>query len=107
MSSKAGKSGRDRENLSRDWTLKTLAGVIGGFGIGIAASGLLACLTPGPLDAQNKFQVAMWLVPPVWIGVMSASFVFRSGLRAWLWLGGANAFGFAMFALARHFLSAH
>nr|WP_218626747.1 hypothetical protein [Caballeronia sp. dw_276] len=81
-----------------------MAGAAGGFGLGIAASGLLACLTPGPLDAQNKFQVAMWLVPPVWIGAMSVSFVFRSGLRAWLWLGGANALGFAMLALARHFI---
>ena len=104
MTLKTGRSGKKGEITSRDWTLKTLAGVIGGFGLGIAASGLLACLTPGPLDAQNKFQVAMWLVPPVWIGVMSVSFVFRSGLRAWLWLGGANALGFAMLALARHFI---
>jgi hypothetical protein len=92
-----------RETLSRDWLSKTLAGVIGGFGLAIVASGLLACLTPGPLDVPNKFQVAMWLVPPVWIGVMSVGFVFRSGLRAWAWLGGANLAGFAMLALARHF----
>jgi hypothetical protein len=96
---KTGRSG----TLSRDWLSKTLAGVIGGFGLGIAASGLLACLTPGPLDVQNKLQVAMWLVPPVWIGVMSGSFVFRSGLRAGAWLGGANLAGFMMLALARHF----
>lgn len=96
------KTGR-RETLSRDWLSKTLAGVIGGFGLAIAASGLLACLTPGALDEQNKFQVAMWLVPPVWIGVMSGSFVFRSGRRAWIGLAAANALGFAMLALARHF----
>nr|WP_218627144.1 hypothetical protein [Caballeronia sp. dw_19] len=96
------KTGR-RETLSRDWLSKTLAGVIGGFGLAIAASGLLACLTPGALDEQNKFQVAMWLVPPVWIGVMSGSFVFRSGRRAWIALAAVNALGFAMLALARHF----
>jgi hypothetical protein len=45
----------------------------------------------------------MWLVPPVWIGVMSGSFVFRSGRHAWIGLGGANALGFAMLALARYF----
>ena len=94
---------KERNTLSRDWLWKTLAGAIGGFGLAIAASGLLACLTPGALDEQNKFQVAMWLVPPVWIGVMSASFLFRTGLRAWLWLGGANTLGFLMLALARHF----
>jgi len=96
---------KERNTLSRDWLSKTLAGVAGGFGLGIAASGLLACLTPGALDVQNKFQVAMWLVPPVWIGVMSASFMFRSGVRAWAWLGGANVAGFAMLALARHFFT--
>ena len=95
---------KERNTLSRDWLWKTLAGAIGGFGLAIAASGLLACLTPGALDEQNKFQVAMWLVPPVWIGVMSASFMFRTGLRAWVSLGGANALGFVMLALARHFL---
>jgi len=102
---KALRSAKVRNTLSRDWLSKTLAGVIGGFGLAIAASGLLACLTPGALDVQNKFQVAMWLVPPVWIGVMSTSFMFRTGLRAWVWLGGANLLGFAMFALARHFFT--
>jgi hypothetical protein len=45
----------------------------------------------------------MWLVPPVWIGVMSATYLFRTGRRAWIGLGIANASGFAMLALARHF----
>ena len=103
MTLKTARTASERSRLSRNWLSKTLAGVIGGFGLGIAASGLLACLTPGALDVQNKFQVAMWLVPPVWIGVMSASFMFRSGLRAWAWLGGANIAGFAMLAFARHF----
>jgi hypothetical protein len=96
------KTGRP-ETLSRDWLSKTLAGGAGGFGLGIAASGLLVCLTPGSLDVQNKFQVAMWLVPPVWIAVTSATYLFRTGRRAWVGLGSANAFGFAMLALAHHF----
>lgn len=105
MTSKTVRRVNARETLSRDWLSKSLAGVIGGFGLGIAASGLLACLTPGALDEQNKFQVAMWLVPPVWIGVMSGVFMFQSGRRAWAWLGGANALGFALLALARHFFT--
>ena len=105
MTSKIAGVVKARATLSTDWLWKTLAGVIGGFGLGIAASGLLAYLSPGALDEQNKFQVAMWLVPPVWIGVMSGSFAFRSGRRAWIWLGGANALGFALLALARHFFT--
>ena len=96
------KTGR-RETLSRDWLSKTLAGVIGGFGLAIASSGLLACLTPGALDEQNKFQVAMWLVPPVWIGVMSAAFAMPDGRRAWLWLATVNAAAFSLLALIRFF----
>jgi hypothetical protein len=58
---------RGREPLCRDWIGKTLAGVIGGFGLAIALSGLLACLTPGGITVQDKEQVVMWIVPPVWI----------------------------------------
>lgn len=96
---------RGREPVSRDWIGKTLAGVIGGFGLAIALSGLLACLTPGGLAVQDKQQVAMWLVPPVWIGAMSAAFVFRSGTRAWLWLGGAAAVALVCLGLVRQLIS--
>jgi hypothetical protein len=90
--------------IARDWLSKTLAGALGGFGLAIAASGLLALLTPGGLWVANKFQVAMWLVPPVWIGVSGGSFMFASGRRAWCWLGVANAAAFALLAAVRHFL---
>jgi len=79
---------RGREPLSRDWIGKALAGVIGGFGLAIAVSGLFACLTSGGLAVQDKQQVAMWLVPPIWIAAMSAAFAFRTGARAGWWLGG-------------------
>jgi hypothetical protein len=96
---------RGREPLSRDWISKTLAGVICGFGLAIALSGLLACLTPGGLAVQDKQQVAMWLVPPVWIAAMSVAFAFRSGTRAWLWLGGAGVVAFAWLGVVRQFIS--
>jgi hypothetical protein len=93
-----------RGSIERDWLTKTLAGTVGGFGLGIATSALLAGLAPGGLAIPNKFQVAMWLVPPVWIGVIAASFMFRSGMRASAWLGGANLAAFALVAACQHFL---
>lgn len=95
---------RQRQSASRDWVSKSVAGAFGGFGLAIALSGWFVLLTPGAPDAQNKFQVAMWLVPPVWIGAMSAVFALRDGRRAWTWFGGANVVAFLLLALARHFL---
>lgn len=91
-------------SIERDWLTKTLAGTVGGFGLGIAASALLACLSPGGLAMPNKFQVAMWLVPPVWIPVIAGSFMFRSGVRACVWLGAANVAAFALVAACRHII---
>lgn len=72
-----------------DWWAKTLAGVLLGFSLAILASGLLSRYLPiQPLQAGA--QLAMWLVPAVWLAVLSGCFFFRSGLRAWGWLGAAN-----------------
>lgn len=43
----------------------------------------------------------MWLVTPIWLTVLSLVFLFASGRRAWLWLGGANALVFGALALLR------
>lgn len=91
--------------IQRDWFSKTLAGVVLGFGLAIAVSGLFAWLTPGGAMHPNKFQATMWLTAPVWSGVLSLVFLFRSGARAWLWLGSANALAFAALAACRHYLS--
>lgn len=73
-----------------DWWSKTLAGTLLGFTLAVALSGLFAWIGPGGPAAMNKYQFNMWLVPPLWLAVVSFCFLFRSGLRAWLWLGGAN-----------------
>jgi hypothetical protein len=96
---------RNGDTLSRHWLGKTLAGVVCGFVLGVAAGGLLACLAPGGFYAPSKPQIAMWLVPPVWVAVMASAFAFRSGARAWLWLGGASAIALVCLVMARHLVS--
>ena len=72
-----------------DWVSKTLAGLLLGFSLAIITSGLLMTQLQGmPLPVSG--QLAMWLVPPVWLGVLSCVYFFSSGLRAWAWLLGAN-----------------
>ncbi len=87
-----------------DWASKSVAGTVLGFGLAVGLVGLFAWVGPGGLRAVNKFQFNMWLVPPLWLGILSASFLFRSGLRAWMWLGGANVLAHAALYACRHLL---
>ncbi|MFT3776744.1 MAG: hypothetical protein QM772_00465 [Ottowia sp.] len=83
-----------------DWVSKTLAGLLLGFTLAIICSGLLAARLAGmPLPVSG--QLAMWLVPPVWLGVLSGVYFFSSGLRAWAWLAAANALALGLLWLAR------
>ena len=70
--------------------LGDLAGLLLGFSLANIASGLLMTrLRDVPLEVSG--QLAMWLVPPVWLLALSLVYFFSSGLRAWAWLLGANA----------------
>ncbi|MEF3367604.1 hypothetical protein V3H18_13775 [Methylocystis sp. 9N] len=91
--------------IRRDWLSKTSAGTILGFTLALAISGLFARLGPGGFTTPNKYQLVMWLIAPVWLGVLSFCFLFQSGKRAWLWLGAANALAYAGLLACRHFLS--
>ncbi|BCN36980.1 hypothetical protein ALDI51_02990 [Alicycliphilus denitrificans] len=78
------------EPIRPDWVSKTLAGLLLGLSLAFTASALLMTQLRGmPLAVSG--QLAMWLVPPVWLGVLSSVYFFRNGLRAWAWLLGANA----------------
>lgn len=82
---------------SRHWFGKTSAGVVLGFGLSLALSGLFAWLGPDGIDGGGgKTQFNMWLIAPLWAGVLSAVYLFRDSLRAWLWLGAANALAFGL-----------
>jgi hypothetical protein len=83
-----------------DWVSKTLAGLLLGLSLALICSGLLAsALTGMPLPVSG--QLLMWLVPPVWLGVLSGVYFFSSGLRAWLWLGGVNVLALGIWWLVR------
>lgn len=93
----------DRERLqSRHWFGKGTAGLVLGLGLALALSGLFAWWGPGGIDAGGgKIQFNMWLVAPIWCGVLSFVFLFRTSVRAWTWLGLANALAFGALWLVR------
>ncbi|MGF6770014.1 phage shock protein PspC (stress-responsive transcriptional regulator) [Paraburkholderia sp. GAS199] len=88
-------------SIERGLLLKFVAGVIGGLGLAIACSALFVRLSPGGLTAASKFHVAMWIVPPLWIAVASAAFLFRSSARAFAVLALVNVAAFALVLLCQ------
>ncbi|MGJ7546615.1 hypothetical protein [Variovorax sp. LT1R16] len=91
-----------RPRTRAEWLWQSAAGTVLGFTLAIALSGLFAWLGPGGLAPLNKYQFNMWMVPPLWLGVLSAVFLFPSGAAAWGWLGAANLLTFgALLAVQR------
>lgn len=92
----------ERSGASRlEWLSKTVAGTVLGYGLALALSGLFAWWGPGGIDPLNKYQFTMWIVPPLWLGMLSAVFLFRTAAQAWLCLAAANGVAFGALALAR------
>jgi hypothetical protein len=78
-----------RADLLRHWLAKGLAGLIPGLAVAIGVSGLFVWAGPGAPEASGRYLVMMWAVVPVWMLILTFCFLFRSGWRAWAWLGGA------------------
>lgn len=78
---------------------RCFAGTLFGFTLAAALPALLMRLLPGG---------GAWLIPllilffPLWIAFMAGAYAARSGARAWLALGGANAAAFLALWLVPH-----
>ncbi len=88
---------KPRNDLGKGWLGKTLAGTFCGLAIALVASGFFLLPDTKYNTVFDKYQIAMWMVPPIWLAVLSFCYLFRDALRAWLWLGGASVVGFALF----------
>jgi len=82
---------KSEELSSRNWAGKVAAALVPGF----TASLALTCLYLQLAGVQDSFmsahgQIAMWAMAPLWSGILSSCFLFRTGLRAWSWLLLAN-----------------
>ncbi|MCL1122464.1 hypothetical protein N7V09_00105 [Shewanella seohaensis] len=77
----------EQDKLQPDWWTKSLAGLVLGFTLALGLVGLFAWFGPGGIDADTKVQVNMWLITPIWLLILSFSFLFKTGLRAIGYLG--------------------
>jgi hypothetical protein len=91
---------------SRHWLGKTMAGLLLGYALSLAFSGLFALLTPGGLGGEGKIQVVMWTIAPAWATVLGFVYLFRDSRSAWLWLGGATALAWALLWLLKVWMGA-
>jgi hypothetical protein len=89
-----------KHKVSGHWIGKTTAGLVCGFVLALASSGLLVRFAPGSSGDAAKAESAMLSVPLVWTAVFAGAYLFRSGLRAWLCLGAASVMTLALFEIS-------
>ncbi|TCV92823.1 hypothetical protein EC912_106162 [Luteibacter rhizovicinus] len=79
---------------------RCFAGILLGLPLSIA---LIACaIWAWPGSSESVVMPFLILFFPLWIGVMAASFLFRSGARAWAWLAVADVGAFALLWALKH-----
>ncbi len=91
----------EHEKIRPDWWSKSLVGVVLGFCLAVGLVGLFAWFGPGGINADAKNQFNMWMIAPLWMLILSFSYLFRTGMRAFLWLAGANVLTYSMMFLFR------
>lgn len=88
--------------LQTDWWSKSLAGTVLGWTLALALAGLLGWYGPGGLHAPNKVQFLMWLIAPIWMLILSFTYLVPTGLRAVLYLVVANVLAYGLLFWARN-----
>ncbi|MDE7546976.1 hypothetical protein PY793_03090 [Acetobacter fabarum] len=90
----------NRPLTNRQWLAKLVAAIVPGmmFSFGCMAVVGLLCHATGEARTVSS-QFLMWLVVLVWLCVMGSCFLFRSGLCAWVVLGGAATVVWALFEI--------
>lgn len=78
---------------------RSLAAALLGLPLTVGIVGLVALHWPGELTRVTLPWLLMSF--PVWVAVMSVAFLFKSGLRAWLWMGGATLLCFGLIHVSR------
>lgn len=86
------------KTMRSDWLSKTLAGLVLGFGAALGFTGLFLIMA-SEMGRSASAQLVMWLLSPLWLLILSTVYLFRSGLRAWIWLALLNAAVYALFFL--------
>ncbi|NQY88527.1 MAG: hypothetical protein HRT51_12440 [Colwellia sp.] len=89
------------QKIQPHWWSKTIAGIILGLTLTYAIVAIFAWHGPGGIDAPVKVQFNMWMIAPIWLLILSFTYLFKTGLKAIVYLGSANMFFYGIFFLLR------
>lgn len=78
---------------------KSLVAIFLAFPATVAITGLLALFAPGSLQARTLPTLLLFF--PLWVSIISLTFLARSGLRAAAWLMLISVLGFGVLYLAK------
>lgn len=87
------------EKIQPHWWFKTLAGSVLGLTLAYVLVAIFAWYGPGGINAPTKVQFNMWLITPIWLLVLSLTYLFKTGIKAITYLGAANAALYSIFFL--------
>ncbi|SFD41448.1 hypothetical protein [Pseudoalteromonas denitrificans] len=76
--------------IQPDWWSKSIAGIFLGLLLSVGLVGIFAWSGPGGIAAPVKVQFNMWLISPIWLLILSFTYMFKTGLRAFICLSSAN-----------------
>ncbi|GGP56312.1 hypothetical protein [Shewanella saliphila] len=89
------------EKIQPHWWSKTLAGLLFGLMLAYGIVGIFAWYGYGGIDAPVKVQFNMWMICPIWILVLSLSYLFKTGVNAVVYLLSLNAIVYGIFFILR------
>ncbi|MGO2959148.1 MAG: hypothetical protein ACTIDN_08940 [Acetobacter sp.] len=69
----------------KGWVGKSMAGVLMGFAVALAFSGILINQVFVSRSLVTV-QLAMWVMPPLWLACLSVCFLFSTAYRAWFFM---------------------
>jgi len=78
---------------------KTFAAIVLGLPLAMALVAVTIFLCRGSSEAVTMPLLVAFF--PLWVGIMGATYLFRSGGRAWAWLAVANVVAFAALFIAK------
>ena len=97
-------SSAQRQKIKPTWLGKSLAGCFLGLALAFILVAFFAWYGAGGIDAPDKVQFNMWIIPLLWLTIFSFTYLFSSAKKAWLTLGGLNITLYSLFIILRTWL---
>jgi len=92
---------KNLKNYQPHWWVKTLCGILMGLPLALGLAGLVAYWGPGDVVVDDKTQLVMWLITPIWLTCLSFVYLSISRKRLFTGYAGVNLLVFGLLWLAK------